>query len=197
VIDSDSWQTGQSMAVEPTAVSDDVMRARGNNKSWFTRHAIAAGLRVGANFAHSNFARADLLGVNLRGANLEYANCNDANLTNADLRNTCLEVAQFERTDLSGSDLRNAYVGDHPFALGATFKDARCYTANFANSKLITTAFDGAMLFAANFDGACLNYSGFSHANCSSASLFGICIVSWCKSDRYAARGSNHARRKN
>jgi uncharacterized protein YjbI with pentapeptide repeats len=51
---------------------DDVLRARENNKSWLTRHAVAAGLRAGANFAHSNLSKADLSGVDLRGANLEY-----------------------------------------------------------------------------------------------------------------------------
>ena len=104
---------------------DDVLRARENNKSWLTRHAIAAGIRAGENFAHSDFSHADLSGVDLRGANLEYANCIETDLRGADLRNTCLEVAQFERADLSASDLREAFVGDYPFTLGATFKEAR------------------------------------------------------------------------
>jgi uncharacterized protein YjbI with pentapeptide repeats len=95
--------------------------------------ALEMGLRLGADFAHANFAGADLRGANLRGArfrgvdlaraDLRGATLRDADCTNARLPGATLCGADCTNTDFTGATLRGALVTDATLT-GATLRGA-------------------------------------------------------------------------
>ncbi|MEW5856089.1 MAG: pentapeptide repeat-containing protein, partial [Cyanobacteriota bacterium] len=133
---------------------------------------------IGANFAFTNLANAELnfanlARANLEGANLEGANLFKANLEEANLARANLKGANFEETNLFKANLEEANL------FKANLEEANLARANLEGANLYETNLRWVNLYetnlqGVNFQGAVLKGAVLKGANLKGANLQGV-----------------------